>query len=124
PRYTTNISPAALYRLVEKEKPTLLMDESQSLSRRGSESSEVIREILNAGTGKNAKAIRCGGPRMNEIEEFSVYSPKVFAMIGEPDGVLADRSLPVPMKRKTKDDDVQRYLFSASLVPVALLQAS
>jgi hypothetical protein len=109
PRYTTNISPAALYRVVQAERPTLLMDESQSLSRRGSEASEVIREILNAGIGKNAKVIRCGGANHDQIEEFSVYSPKVFAMIGEPDGVLADRSLPVQMKRKTKDDQVQRY---------------
>src|SRR5262249_44709888 len=58
PRYTTNISPAALYRLVELERPTLLMDESQSLRRRGSESIEVICEILNAGIGRNAKVLR------------------------------------------------------------------
>src|SRR5262249_28039287 len=81
PRYTTNISPASLYRVIEKEHPTLLMDESQSISRRGSETSEVIREILNAGIGKNAKVLRCGGDRMEEIVEFSVYGPKVFAMI-------------------------------------------
>jgi hypothetical protein len=109
PRYTTNISPAALYRMVELERPTLLMDESQSISRRGSEASEVIREILNAGTGRNAKVIRCGGERMDQIVEFSVYGPKVFAMIGEPDRVLADRCLPVALRRKTNQDQVQRY---------------
>lgn len=109
PRYTTNISPAALYRVVEAERPTLLMDESQSISRRGSEASEVIREILNAGIGRNAKVTRCGGLNRDKIEEFSVYGPKVFGQIGDLDGVLADRSLPVPMKRKTKADVVQRY---------------
>jgi hypothetical protein len=109
PRYTTNISPAALYRVVELEEPTLLMDESQSLSRRGSETSEVVRELLNAGIGKNAKVLRCGGLRHDQIEEFSVYSPKVFAMIGPPDSVLADRSLPVELKRKTADDRVLRF---------------
>jgi putative DNA primase/helicase len=85
------------------------MDESQSLSRRGSEASEVMREILNAGIGKNAKVVRCGGQRMDEIQEFSVYGPTVFAMIGEPDSVLADRCLPVALRRKTKQDQVQRY---------------
>jgi hypothetical protein len=109
PRYTTNISPAALYRIVEGEKPTLLMDEAQSLSRRGSEASEVVREILLAGIGKNAKVIRCGGDRYEEIQEFGVYSPKVFAMVGNPDGVLADRCLPVLMKRRTKADKVRRF---------------
>jgi len=108
-RYTTNISPAALYRVIELEQPTLLMDESQSLKRRGSEASEVTREILNAGIGRNAKVTRCGGERHDKIEEFAIYCPKVFAMIGDPDGVLADRCLPVPLKRKTKDDVVERY---------------
>lgn len=108
-RYTTNISPAALYRVIEQSKPTLLMDESQSLSRRGSEASEVLREILNAGIGKNARVIRCGGKNNDEIREFSTYSPKVFAMIGEPDAVLADRSLPVPMRRKTRQEKVRRF---------------
>jgi hypothetical protein len=109
PRPTTNISPAALYRVIEQEHPTLLMDESQSLVRRGSEASETIREILNAGIGKNAKVIRCGGERFDTIQEFSVYCPKVFALIGNLDGVLADRSLPVEMRRKTAGDDVKRF---------------
>ncbi len=111
PRYTTNISPAALYRVVEAERPTLLMDESQSISRRGSEASEVIREILNAGIGRNARVTRCAGERHDQIVEFTVYSPKVFAMIGEPDGVLADRCLPIPMKRKTAADVVMPFRF-------------
>ena len=108
PLYTVNISPAALYRVIEQRKPTLLMDESQSISRRGSEASEVIREILNAGIGKNSKAIRCAGERMDEIKEFSIYSPKVFAMIGEPDAVLADRCLSVQLQRKQREQ-VKRY---------------
>jgi Protein of unknown function (DUF3631) len=109
PRPTSNISAAALYRLVELDKPTLLMDEAQSLSRRGSEQSEVIREMLNAGIGKIAKVTRCGGERYEEIVEFSVYCPKAFAMIGTPDGVLGDRSLPALLKRKTNADVVKRY---------------
>lgn len=109
PRFTTNISPAALYRIIEAERPTLLMDECQSLARRGSEASEVLREILNAGIGPNAKVIRCGGSNMNEIVEFSVYSPKVFALIGKPDAVLADRSIPVELRRKQAHDSVKRF---------------
>jgi hypothetical protein len=109
PRYTTNISPAALYRVVEQERPTLLMDESQSISRRGSEASEVLREILNGGIGKNAKVTRCGGPNRDQIQEFQVYCPKAFAMIGDPDEVLADRSLPVRMKRRARNEPVKRY---------------
>ena len=110
PRLTTNISPAALYRVIESEQPTLLMDESQSLARRGSEQSEVTREILNAGIGRHAKVIRCGGSNMDEVREFSVFGPKVFAMIGQSDAVLADRSICVQLRRKTPDDPtVKRF---------------
>jgi len=106
--FTTNISPAALYRKIEKDKPTLLLDEGQSLARRGSESSEVLRELLNAGISKDAKAIRCSGDN-HDATEYSVYCPKVIALIGDLDAVLADRCLPVQMSRKNEDDQVEKY---------------
>jgi hypothetical protein len=46
---------------------------------------------------------------MEKVMAFPTYSPKIFAQIGEPDGVLADRSLPIEMKRKTDSDSVQRF---------------
>jgi hypothetical protein len=109
PKPTTNISPAALYRVIAKERPTLLMDEAQFLARRGSEASEVVCEILNAGISKAARVTRCGGKNWDKIEEFNVYSPKVFALIGPPNGVLADRCLVVELRRKTKNEPVKRY---------------
>lgn len=109
PQLTTNISPAAMYRLIESKCPTLLLDEAQSMKRLGSESSEVIREMMNAGISRNAKAVRCGGSKMAELVEFSIYCPKVLALIGKLDGVLADRCLPIYMKRKTKNDVVKPY---------------
>jgi hypothetical protein len=109
PLPTSNISPAALYRVIQLRQPTLLLDEAQSLVRRGSEAAEVIREILNAGISKTASVIRCSASDPEELMTFHVYSPKVFAMIGQPDAVLADRCLPVVMKRKTSGDKVERY---------------
>ena len=106
---TTNISPAAMYRLIKKDQPTILLDEAQSMRRRGSEFAEIMRELFCASIDRDAKVIRCGGNDMDEIVKFSVYSPKVIAMIGEPDSVLADRCLPIEMKRKTKDDIVKPY---------------
>lgn len=109
PRYTSNISPAALYRLIEKERPTLLMDEAQSLGRKGSDTGDTVRELLNAGIAKNAKVIRCSGEKFDEVSEFTVYGPKVFALIGNLDPILADRCLPVRLERKSNDSKVQRY---------------
>ncbi len=109
PRNTANISPAAIYRLIGKEPLTLLLDEAQSLSRR-SESSEVTRELLNASIDRNAKVIRCGGSKQGHaVEEFPVYCPKVVALIGRLDAVLADRCVPVRLERKSGGDEVLPY---------------
>jgi hypothetical protein len=105
----TSISPAGLYRTIEKNRPTLLLDEAQSLSRRASESTEVLREIFCGGIGKNSKVVRCVGPN-HEPTDFSIYCPKAVALVGSLDGILADRCLPVLMKRKTDKDEVKRYL--------------
>ncbi|MEA2599772.1 MAG: hypothetical protein QOF89_764 [Acidobacteriota bacterium] len=111
PTFTSSISPAALYRVIGGSpiRPTLILDEAQSLSRVRSESAEALRELLNAGIEKDAKVFRCGGKKMEQVKGFPIYSPKIFAQIGEPDAILADRSLPIEMKRKTGEDVVQRF---------------
>jgi hypothetical protein len=108
---TSSISPAALYRVIGKSnpRPTIMLDEAQSLSRARSESGEALRELLNAGIEKDAQVMRCAGKKMEEVKEFPTYSPKIFAQIGEPDAILADRSLPIEMKRKTDSDFVQSF---------------
>jgi hypothetical protein len=53
--------------------------------------------------------LRVGGEGRDQIQEFSVYSPKIVALIGDLDGVLADRCLPVQLKRKTGVDEVEQY---------------
>lgn len=109
PRSSPNISPSVMYRVIQQERPTLLMDEAQSVVRQGSEASTVMREILNAGISKNGEILRCGGKNWEEIRSYAIYSPKVFAMIGPLDGVLADRCFPILMRRKTKDVVKERY---------------
>jgi hypothetical protein len=104
PKFLTSITPAALTRIIEIEQPTLLMDEAQSLKRRGSESSAAMRELLNAGIERDAVIIKnvVEGKSGWTPKEFRIYCPKVFAMIGEPDEVQADRCLPAPLTRNVK----------------------
>jgi hypothetical protein len=117
PIETSNLTPAVMYRLIEEKTkggiyPALLFDEAQSLSRRGSESSEVNRELLNASITRNAKVYRCESEKNGfKPKAFGIYCPKVFALIGELDGVLADRSLPVEMMRKSETDRVKRFRY-------------
>jgi hypothetical protein len=109
-------TPAAVYRSIEtaSQLPTLLLDEAQCLSRRGNDRDDKLREIFCASIGKNAK-VRINKPTKGqgwEPWDFLTYCPKVFALIGSPDRVLADRSLPVPLKRKTEGDKVARCRLS------------
>jgi putative DNA primase/helicase len=104
---TSSISPAAIYRLIESRKPTLLLDEAQSL-KRGGETADALNELLCAGIDRHAKVYRCSREGDNEVQSFSAYSPKVIALIGNLNGVLADRCLPLSLKRKTTER-VEQY---------------
>lgn len=108
PILTASVSPAALYRMIENGTCTLLFDEAQSLGRKGE--SHEMKELLCASIGRNSKVYRCAGKNEDyEPRSFKTYCPKVFALIGPLDGVLADRSIPIEMVRKTERDQVQRY---------------
>ena len=109
PLATSNVSPAVVYRTIQAKKPVLLIDEAQSLSRRGSESSEVLREILCAGIDRGSKVLRCSGED-HEVTPFSIYCAKAIALIGQPDAVLADRCLTIRLKRKTPAQQVERWV--------------
>ncbi|MBU3904624.1 MAG: hypothetical protein KJ906_00540 [Nanoarchaeota archaeon] len=95
PLFTAGISPAALYRKIEKSRPTILMDEVESLSR---ESSDDLRLIAQAGYKKGGKVIRCVGKNF-EPKEFEIYSPKAFASINVPNDIFESRCIPVIMRR-------------------------
>jgi hypothetical protein len=107
-KLTVSISPPALFRKIRVEMPTLLHDEAQSLSRGGSEAAEALREIFCGGISKKATVSRCVG--QNHIPtDFPIYCPKAVALIGKLDGTLADRSLPIQMKRKKEGEEVKRF---------------
>ena len=109
PLATSNISPSALYRTIAKECPTLLFDEAQSLNNRSERSSE-LKTLLNASISREAVVIRSTGKNWEKTQRFSVCCPKVIAMVGSPDSMLADRCLPVTMKRRTKGDIASRWI--------------
>ena len=97
----SNISPAAVYRTVDKYKPTLLLDEADT----GLAENEELRGIINAmHTKDTAFVIRVGSKDMNfEPERFNTFCPKVVAMIGQPVCTWIDRSIQVKMERKPSD---------------------
>jgi hypothetical protein len=109
PRRTVNMSPPSLYRVIEKEqpRPTLLIDEAESLSQRD-ERSGAMREVLNAGYRRGQKVTRCR-PNTFEVEEFETYCPKVLVLIGNLPDTLADRCIPIPMRRRPRHKPLARF---------------
>ncbi len=100
----SSISPASLFRSVEKFKPFLLIDEAD----RALKNSEELNCIINASHNRNSAAtIRTVGddyePRM-----FSTWCPKAVASIGRLQSTLEDRGLILNMRRKAPGEEVDR----------------
>ena len=102
-----NISPAALFRSVEKFRPTLLIDEGDSFLR----DNEDMRGILNSGfTKASAFVIRCVGDN-HDPRQFPVWCPKLIALIGTLPDTLQDRSIVITLRRKLEHENVERFTF-------------
>ena len=104
PLPASSISPAALFRAVERYRPALLLDEADTVLREN----EDLRCILNAShTRAGAVVIRTVGEDF-EPRTFSTWCPKAIAMIGEPPGTLADRAITLGMRRRRPDEVVAK----------------
>jgi hypothetical protein len=110
-RRAANPSEAALFRMIEKFKPTLLLDEAETLNGKG-ERAEYLRALLNAGNRRNASVPRCVGQGTNQdVQEFSIYCPKIVAGIGRFPETVTDRAICVAMQRRKNSEVVSRFLY-------------
>lgn len=103
---------AALFRYIEANTPTLLLDEVEGLARRNaSDRDSAVLAVLNAGYKRGQTVPRCVG-NSHRLQTFRVYCPKAFAAIGPLPGTLADRSIAIPMQRRAPGESVARFRFS------------
>jgi hypothetical protein len=113
PFLIASLTPAVVYRVIDKYRPTLFVDEIDALlgaRRESSESQEALRGILNAGYERGLPAVRCDGPD-NAIRTFDVFGPKAFAGIGLETlpQTARDRTILLPLHRKSRDEEVERF---------------
>jgi Protein of unknown function (DUF3631) len=73
---------------------------------------------LNAGHRRNAFVIRVEGED-HEPRQFSVWCPKVIAMIGRPHPTLTSRSIMVELKRQTLKERKERFTDSGCNINLA-----
>lgn len=103
--YSSSITPAAMFRVIEKHHPTLIVDEADTfISGRNDE----LVGIINSGHARNrAFVIRTVGDN-HEPKQFSTWSPQVFASIKRLQDTIMDRSIVIELRRKTKDEQTTR----------------
>lgn len=108
PFTVSNISPASLFRMIERHAPTLLIDEADTFLADKAE----MTGIINSGHTKSAaRVVRCA-PNTHEPESFSTWCPKVIAMIKKPAETLVDRSIVIQLKRKLPTEKTDRLRHS------------
>lgn len=102
--FTANISPAALFRSIEQNFPTCIRDEAEQFNKRTPENIDELT-MLNAGYKSGAKVIRTGKSAKGEfeVEEFDLFSPKIFAGINMLNDTLLTRSILIKMFKAPKD---------------------
>jgi hypothetical protein len=111
PIQAVNMSEAVLFRMLGS-KPTLLVDEIDALFASGTERTEALRGILNAGNRVGADVYRAVGP--NHVPTpFPVFSPKALAGInnGRLPETVRDRSITLRLKRRAVGESVERLLW-------------
>jgi hypothetical protein len=107
PLPTTNVTPAAIFRVIEAHRPTLLIDEADTFLYDNDE----LRGVLN-GNRKGSTVLRTVGDD-HEPRAFSVYSACAIALIGALPDTLHDRSVTVDLKRRLPSEKTE------PLVPTA-----
>lgn len=107
-----NPSEAVLYRKLEADRPTLLLDEVDAIFavRRSAENHEGLRALLNAGNRRGTMVPRCVGEgRKMVVKDFAIFGPKIVAGIGALPETVADRSIPIRLERRSRTEVVERF---------------
>jgi len=112
PMHILNASTAAVFRSIEAERPTLLLDEVDAVfgRRGGDDTGEDLRALLNAGHRRGATIPRCVGKSM-DVKRFPVYAALALAGLGDLPDTLMSRSVIVRMRRRAPGEDVEPFRF-------------
>ncbi|MDQ3647484.1 MAG: DUF3631 domain-containing protein [Actinomycetota bacterium] len=101
-------SEAVTFRKIERDEPTLLLDEVDAIFKAASERTEPLRALLNAGNRRGTTVPRCVGPNQ-ELRDFSTFCARGLAGIGDLPSTVADRSLSIRLERRAAGEQVERY---------------
>jgi putative DNA primase/helicase len=100
-----SMSKAAIYRSVEAERPTLILDEVSWVL----DLKDERQGILCGGFERLGYVETCEGEGANiVVRRYATFCPKAFGLIGKLTPTLMDRSIEIAMQRKTRNDKIER----------------
>jgi hypothetical protein len=102
---TVGISPAALYRSIEKWHPTFVIDEADEAFKDNPD----LRQVINSGWTRGSGVIRWD-PETHEPRVFSTFCPKIIAMKGKkaPD-TIRSRAVDIELMRRLRSEEVAHF---------------
>jgi Protein of unknown function (DUF3631) len=102
---SSNVSVATLYRIIQTQRPTLILDELDSFL----PGNEWLRGILNSGHDPQfAFVLRCASDE-HAPKSFSTWTPMALGLIGKLPETLEDRSIEIRMRRKLPAEKAERF---------------
>lgn len=104
PLSSEGVTVAALFRVVEQEMPTLLLDDCDSWLLR--DPNDERHSLINSGHKRGGKVLRCVGDN-HDLKAFSTYCAKVLAFIGKSKDTLHNRSIEVVLRRKMPGERIE-----------------
>jgi putative DNA primase/helicase len=101
PMSSVNVSPASVYRIVEKRQPTLLIDEADTFLGTNHE----LRGVLNSGHQQNGHVLRWD-MALNDVRAFSTFCACAISLIGSLPPTLQDRSIRIRLRRRLPNEPI------------------
>jgi hypothetical protein len=101
-------SEAVVFRKIDAERPTVMLDEVDALWGARADGREGLRGVLNEGYRRGATVPRCVGEGQT-LTDFAVFCAKAFAGIGDLPRTIATRAIPIRMQRRAKSEPVERF---------------
>ncbi|WP_158850725.1 DUF3631 domain-containing protein [Saccharothrix deserti] len=108
PFITVNSSPAAVYRSISEDPPTMLVDEADTIFGPNANGNEDLRGLLNAGHQRNRPAKRYDA-NTNRVESIPTFAMAALAGIGAMPDTIEDRAVVVRMRRRAPGERADPY---------------
>jgi hypothetical protein len=109
--------------LAQRPRRTMLLDEADAIfGPRTADRYEGLRAILNAGNRQGTPVLRVKlEGRRRAVDAFDVFGPKAIAGIGNLPSTVADRAIPIRMKRRMPGEPIAKFRHRIAAAEAALI---